>query len=281
MHPECRRPDYLPMLTDQELISFTEAVFNRHAIDFTCYEPKSLKRRVTRAMNIFECDSIHALWMRLLKEQGLINQFVNELTINLTSLFRDPRVWKRLSSIVTELAEKNDRVNVWHAGCSTGEEIISFQILLKELGLTDKFRVVASDINSSSIRQARSGNYHSMKEEEFRKNYRLFNSSGSLDKYMTVGEESLQFNTDLLKKVSFVENNLIMNSAPGQFHLIFCRNVMIYFDYQAKKKVLDKFYDHLFPEGFLVIGFFDALVPHIDKERFDFYDLSNKIFRKN
>ncbi len=267
-------------ITEEEINSLTAAIMQRHGIDFTCYEPKSLKRRVLRSLSVFKLNSVHELWVKVLKEAGFVHLFVNELSVGLTSMFRDPPFWVSLKTILPAILEEKRRIKVWHAGCSTGEEVYTFNILLKELGLDNRVTSFASDMNSDALEQAQKGAYHVLKLADYEHNYKKYNDSGSLSDYYSKEEKLGLMDKSLVRNVKFDLNNLITDKNNNKYDIIFCRNVMIYFDGEAKKLVLDKFYECLNPGGLLIIGFFDALVPIIDKTRFDFFDLKQKIFRR-
>ncbi|MDN5212714.1 CheR family methyltransferase [Fulvivirgaceae bacterium BMA12] len=267
-------------ISNEELNSLTAAIRKRHGIDFTCYEPKSLTRRVVRALSVFNLNSVHELWIKILRDRDFISLFINELSVGLTAMFRDPRFWIKLREILPEMISENGRLNVWHAGCSSGEEVYTFNIILRELALQEKVRSYATDMNTAAVEQAEKGIYHILKLDEYEHNYGNFRNNGSLSQYYERKGKYGHMDTKLIENVIFEISNLITNTNDGKYDIIFCRNVMIYFDAGAKQLVLDKFYNNLRPGGLLVIGFFDSLVPVINKSKFEFYDLNNKIFRK-
>ena len=267
-------------ITNEELSSLTAAIMTRHGIDFTCYEPKSLKRRVARSLSVFKLNSIHELWTKILRDTDFVHPFVNELSVGLTSMFRDPTFWSRLTEFLPGFIKERGKMDVWHAGCSTGEEVYSFNILLRELGLQGRVKSFASDMNTDALEQAKTGSYHILKLAEYGHNYKKCRPQGSLDQYYRKEGKHGIMDLTLTRHVDFKQNNLITDINRNKYDIIFCRNVMIYFDAGAKKLVLDKFYNALKPGGLLIIGFFDALVPVIDKDRFAFFDLNNKIFMR-
>lgn len=267
-------------ISNEELSSLTGAIMTRHGIDFTCYEPKSLKRRMVRALSVFKLNSVHELWVKILKDVDFVHPFINELSVGLTSMFRDPTFWQRMSGIVPTLVKERGNLDVWHAGCSSGEEVYSFNILLRELDLEGRVRSFASDMNTDALEQAKRGTYHLMKLTEYDHKYKDYSGSAGLDRYYRTDDKNGVMDPTLIREVKFGQNNLITDTNRNKYDIIFCRNVMIYFDAGAKKLVLDKFYHNLKPGGLLIIGFFDALVPVIDKDRFSFFDLNNKIFMR-
>jgi chemotaxis protein methyltransferase CheR len=267
-------------ITDEEMNSLTQSILKRYGIDFTCYEPKSLRRRIIRVLNLFELPCIHDLWVAFLRDQNFIHLFMNEISVGMTSMFRDPVLWKNLRSrLGNEFAHRSD-VSVWHAGCSTGEEVFSFGILSSEAQLHNATRVLATDFNVKALEEARGGSYHRIKMIENESNYRDFNPFKPFSSYYNTEGTYSKMDGNLIKSVDFKYHNLITDVFPTAFDLIFCRNVMIYFDNDAKNKLLDKFHKALNPGGYLVIGFFDTMVQVIDKDRFHMADEDAKIFQK-
>jgi chemotaxis protein methyltransferase CheR len=119
-------------ITEEELKALTDAIHQRHGIDFGCYEPKSLTRRVIRALHIFNMSSAHDLWVRILKDRAFIYPFMDEISVGLTSMFRDPVLWRKLRNMLSHEYKSKSSLSLWHAGCSTGEEVYTMGIVLKE-----------------------------------------------------------------------------------------------------------------------------------------------------
>lgn len=267
-------------ISDEELNSLTAAIMKRHGIDFACYEPKSLKRRIVRALSVFDLASIHELWVKILRDEDFLHPFVNEMSVGLTSLFRDPRFWVKLKGMLPEMISDKSQLDVWHAGCSSGEEVYTFNIIIRQLGLEGQVISYATDMNTAALEQAKNGAYLLLKIEEYENNYSNFKKFSLLSQYYKIKGKHGYMDLGLISHVKFEMSNLITDTNENKYDIIFCRNVMIYFDGGAKKLVLDKIYNNLKPGGLLIIGFFDALAPIIDKSKFEFYDLDNKIFRK-
>jgi chemotaxis protein methyltransferase CheR len=265
-------------VSDEELQSLTHAIFQRHGIDFTCYERLSLKRRVIRALGVFNVDSIHALWRLILRDRTFIYRFMDEISVGLTAMFRDPVLWRKMQYLLNNDLAKKMQLAIWHAGCSSGEEIYTFGIVLQESKFSNPITAWATDISKQAIDQAQRGGYHTLKFSEYEQNYKEFNPFSSLKRYSSTGDGLFQMNSNLTRHVSFDYHNLITDPFPVNQDIIFCRNVMIYFDNGAKLKLLKRFYDSLKPGGMLVIGFYDAVMPLIDPRQFDILDIEAKIF---
>jgi chemotaxis protein methyltransferase CheR len=267
-------------ITDEEMNSLTSSILIRYGIDFTCYEPKSLRRRIIRLINNLDIASVHELWVKFLHDRNFVNVFMNEVSVGMTSMFRDPVLWRNLKKHLEADFLIKRKVHTWHAGCSTGEEVYSLGILLKESRMLHKASAVATDFNQNSIEEARSGVYHKMKMIENESNYREFNPVDNFANYYTTDGKHATMDPQLIRHTEFKYHNLITDSFPTGFDLIFCRNVMIYFDAIAKVKLLDKFYDALNPGGYFVIGFFDTINYLMDSKKFKLADEEAKIFQK-
>jgi len=267
-------------VTDEEVRSLTQSILTRYGIDFTCYEPKSLRRRIMSVLHTQNFQSIHEMWVRFLRDSTFVYTFMNGISVGMTSMFRDPVLWKTLKHKLRVDFRDRDSLTIWHAGCSTGEEVYTMGILLKETAFTSKVRATATDINQEAIQVAQQGVYHKLKMIENETNYREYNALGDFSRYYKSGDKEATMNPELISHVSFRYHNLITDSVPEKYDIIFCRNVMIYFDNAAKTKLLAKFYDALRPGGLFIVGFYDAPVHLVDENRFDLIDADARIFKK-
>ena len=267
-------------LTDEELNSLTSAILRRYGIDFTCYEPTSLKRRVLRSISVLKLESVHNLWIKLLRDRDFIVSFIDELSVGLTAMFRDPILWRALKEQGLYAIPQRETLNVWHSGCSTGEEVYSMNIVLAEMNWQQRVKSLATDMSEAALKTAKTGEYHALKIAEYEKNYLVYNPIGKFNRYCQITEQAGTMQPELIRQTTFRCHNLITDTIEDQYDIIFCRNVMIYFDQASKVKLLDQFYRHLNPGGLLIIGFYDTLVPLIDKHKFHYLNLDAKIFQK-
>lgn len=270
----------LAEISEEEVKSLTQVLLSKYGIDFTCYEPKSLRRRINRIMGVFQCNTVFELWSKLLKDESMVFTFMNEISVGMTSMFRDPILWKALRQRIVEDYVEKDSINLWHAGCSTGEEVYSMGIVLKETHLLQKAKGLATDMNKDAIAEAMRGTYHKIKMIANENNYREYIIGGDFTKYYTREDQHAKMDPKLIAHVNFNYHNLITDPIFGQFDIIFCRNVMIYFDNRAKSKLLDKFHAALKPGGYFIIGFYDTLLSLVDEKRFNLVDPNAKIFQK-
>ncbi|MGC4021112.1 MAG: protein-glutamate O-methyltransferase CheR [Cyclobacteriaceae bacterium] len=267
-------------VTDEEIAALTQSILTRYGIDFTCYEPKSLRRRINRILSLFDLKSIHELWKKFLFDGDFIKVFMNEISVGMTSMFRDPVLWKALKRKLNTEFHSRDSLSIWHSGCSTGEEVFSMGILLRETNLAHKATAYCTDINEAALQEARNGMYHKIKMIENEASYVEYNSKSDFQKYYTPDNKHAQMDLSLIKHANFQYQNLITDTYPKGFDIIFCRNVMIYFDTPAKLKLLDKFYQSLRPGGYFIIGFFDTMGHLMDDSKFKLVDETAKIFQK-
>ncbi len=267
-------------ITEEEMSSLTQSILTRYGIDFTCYEPKSLRRRIIRILNLFDLSSVHELWTRFLSDSKFIHVFMNEISVGMTSMFRDPILWSKLRERISKDYRHCESVSIWHAGCSTGEEVYSLGILLQQTHLQGRAKALATDINLNAIEEAKRGVYHKIKMIENENNYRKVDQNKPFSSYFTSDSKYATMNPQLIMHATFAYQNLITDSFTSGFDIILCRNVMIYFDAAAKSKILENFYKALNPGGYLIIGFFDTMSYLIDNNKFKLVDDEAKIFQK-
>lgn len=268
-------------ITDEEMRSIQDAIMKRYGIDFFNYEPKSFKRRLQRIYRKFNFKSSFDLWTRTLKDKEFVHEFINEVSVGLTSLFRDPEFWQYLKGVCKTHYSDQYRVKVWHAGCSSGEEIYTSAIMWDELGFTGKVKSMATDISSNALSQAESGKIIQAKLQEYKRNLKLYNPNTNLDTYFEREPDGVILKSNYLEKVTFKNSNLIMDDyGEHQYDIIFCRNVLIYFDGPAKEKIIAKIYRALKPGGFLILGFLDNMLSYLDDDKFEYFDLRQRVFRK-
>lgn len=267
-------------ISDEEINALTQGLQVRYGVDFTCYESKSLKRRFVRLINKFELDSTHALWVKVLKDPAFVQVIMNEISVGMTSMFRDAVMWKKLAQVCKTKFAGQSTIHIWHAGCSTGEEVFSMAILLKQLRLLASAQTLATDFNLNALEEAKAGKYHKIKMIENEVNFKSFAGQGSLSDYYKEEGVNVQMDKSLNSHVRYQFLNLVTDVYPSGFDIVFCRNVMIYFDNATKKAMLQKFHKILKPNGLFIIGFFDTMMHMIDNELYGTLDEEAKILIK-
>lgn len=267
-------------ITDEELKSFTIAVKTRFGLDFTSYEQKSLKRGLVRLISKKGLESMLGLWGQMLRDKTLIISYIDELLVNLTEFFRNYDLWQKVKEEVLQKVGYQNQLTIWHAGCSTGEEVYTMSMVLKERFLLHKSKVLATDLSAKALAQAIEGRYNNLMWDKCAKSYALYNPKGDIGRYFSKGEQCFEVVKQLKKYIRFQRHNLVQDKIEEKFKIIFCRNVMLYFDSVLKMRVLKLFYDALTEDGFLIIGYYDML-PYESKEMFTLYCAKTRIYKKN
>jgi chemotaxis protein methyltransferase CheR len=203
-----------------------------------------------------------------------------DLSINVTSMFRDPGFFLAFRQHVVPALRTYPFLRIWNAGCSTGEETYSLAILLREVGLYDRTRIYATDINESVLASAAEGIFPLSKMQEYTENYLAAGGSRSFSDYYLAAYDRAQIDRTLRENVVFAAHNLVSDRSFNEFHVIVCRNVMIYFDRTLQQHVHQLFLDSLVPFGVLALGRKETLVHSAHGERFDVVDELERIYRK-
>ena len=259
---------------------FLEAVFRCYGFDFRQYAPGSLKRRIRGYMRTLEVTSVSAFQDQVLHDPAVMEQFVQALSINVTDLFRDPHFFLRFRREVAPLLREYPAVRIWHAGCSTGEEVYSMAILLKEERLYDKCILYATDLNESVLSRAREGVFPIASMREYSQNYSEAGGTGSLSEYYSCAYDRAILASSLRERIVFAQHNLVTDSSFNDFHVILCRNVMIYFNRALQAHVHELFYDSLQPRGILGLGLKEAVRFSPHEADYEELDVEAKLYRK-
>lgn len=196
-----QKPERL-YITDEELNAFTIAVKTRFGLDFTSYEQKSLKRGLVRLISKKELESMLGLWGKMLRDKTLIVSYIDELLVNLTEFFRNYDLWQKVKDEVLKKVGYQKELSIWHAGCSTGEEVYTMGMVLKERFLLHKSRVLATDLSAKALAQAISGGYNNLIWNKCAKSYALYNPKGNVERYFSKGEQRFEVIQQLKKKHS-------------------------------------------------------------------------------
>lgn len=249
--------------------------------DFSDYTMSSFKRRVMRILELHGFDTVEALIKRLDSDKFFIDTIVKAITVNTTEMFRDPSFWRKLrDEIIPDLNTVN-KIRIWHAACSSGEEVYSMCILLKELELLDKAEIVAIDLNEDVLSIAKKGVYFYRNMELNESNYQKFEGKKKLSEYYTqINPELVQFDPRLIENVNFHKYDLVRSLPISKFDLIICRNVMIYFNIDLQSRVVDLFDISLFKGGYLAVGSKETIAWCKAAKHFSTICAEEKIFKK-
>lgn len=244
-----------PSSTEQlELKLLLQAILEKHGYDFHDYARPSLMRRVRHAAREEGVNTITGLQEVLLHDTGAIDRFVTTLSVNVTAMFRDPDFYLALRAHVLPLLRTYPYVRIWHAGCATGEEVLSMAILLKEAGLYDRCTLYGTDISDTLMDNARHGRFPIRQMKDNTLNYLAAGGKADFSAYYTTDAHHAIFKPELLKNLCFSVHNLVSDAPFNEFHLILCRNVMIYFNQELRRRVLELMHRSLSRFGILGLG---------------------------
>lgn len=229
-------------------------IYDAYGYDFSGYSRASLKRRVDRLYQLDGFTHFTEFRMQILADADYFKRMVEEITVNVTEMFRDPQFYSVLrNEILPQLATK-PFIRFWHAGCSTGEEVFSMAILLKEANLLHKSLLYATDLNPIVLETAKKGVFPLRVMKQYAENYRDSGGDKDFSHYYTANYGFAKFGDDLLNKMVFSQHNLVSDRSFNEFDLILCRNVLIYFDKDLQEHALELFDDSLAKLGYLALG---------------------------
>lgn len=264
----------------EELKELLESIRCNYGYDFTEYAEASVKRRVHHFMINNRIGSIRDLGEILLKEDIVFERFIQEVTVNVTEMFRDPLFYKSLREKVIKRLATYPFIKIWVAGASTGEEVYSVAIFLKENGLLERSVIYATDINQKALQRAKEGIYHLKNMQTYTSNYIKAGGQHSFSDYYVAQYGSALLDRSLKQNIVFSAHNLAADRSFNEFQLILCRNVLIYFNQQLQDKVIALFYESLCPLGFLALGNKESLLFAGNRNKFEEIDRKEKIFIK-
>lgn len=244
----------IAIIRDEEVETLLQALFELYGYDFTNYAKSSLKRRINRLLVIDRLPSFAELLYKVKNEPDYLPHLVEELTVNITEMFRDPLTFKTIREKVLPVLATHPFIRIWHAGCASGEEVYSMAILLEEAKLLHKSLLYATDLNASVIENVRKGIFPLSQMKQYSENYVLSGGKKDFSDYYTAKYDWAKFDEKLRAKMIVATHNLVSDRSFNEFSLIVCRNVLIYFDKDLQDKVLTLFDDSLERLGFLVLG---------------------------
>lgn len=251
-----------------------------YGYDFTEYSEASVRRRIDNFMNNRKIREMETLKNLILGDERLFEEFIQEISVTVTEMFRDPVFYKSLREQVMKRLATYPFIKVWIAGCATGEEVYSMAIVLKEAGLLQRSIIYATDINQRSLVIAKDGVYSAQHMKLYTGNYQQSGATGSFSEYYTAKYNAVMFDKSLKQNIVFASHNLVTDKAFNEFQLIMCRNVMIYFNQALQNKVINLFYESLCVFGYLCLGNKESLLFSDKQKKFEDIDRREKIFMK-
>jgi chemotaxis protein methyltransferase CheR len=267
-------------ITDEELLEIQQLLLHQYGYDFLNYTPASLKRRILHFMDAMRIYNIYDLKYNLTNQKDFFTQFLQTVTVNITSMFRDPAFYKTLGEkIIPELATY-PIIKIWHAGCATGEEVFSLSILLYEAQLLNRCLIYATDLNAVNLKRASKGILPLHNLKEYISNYQEADGKNDFCSYFNTSYDQLTLNEELRTNIVFSPHNLVSDSVFNEFQLILCRNVLIYFNSHLQNKVVNLLYNSLSPFGYLALGTKESLLFTDLRSKFDCIYPAQKIFKR-
>lgn len=271
---------YDPALERVEIELLLEGVFRHYGFDFRSYAYASIRRRLWKRVDSEGLTSISELQALVLHDPSAMERLLLDLSISVTAMFRDPGFYQTFRSVVVPLLRTYPFIRIWHAGCSTGEEVYSTAILLEEEGLLERSRIYATDINDAVLKQARDGIFPLNRMQEYTENYIRAGGTRSFSEYYTAKYDGALFSPALTRNVVFSQHNLVTDRSFSEFNVIFCRNVLIYFDRDLQNRVHALFYESLVNFGVLALGSKESLRFSQYEPCYEKLDSRERLYRK-
>lgn len=267
-------------ISDEEIQNLNKMIYIQYGYDFSDYSLASYKRRLSRIMINFKILNLTDLEYKLVEDELFFNVFLEEVTVNVTEMFRDPDFYKCLRRDIIPQLSTYPMIRIWHAGCSTGEEVYSLAILLKEADLLKRSLLYATDINEDVLIKAKSGSFSLELMKEYNENYKNTGGLFDLSDYYTVKDDRAIFNEEFRNRMVFSPHNLIQDKSFNEFNLILCRNVLIYFNRDLQNRVIKLFSMSLSSFGYLALGSKETLELNGMNEEFELVNKQQKIWKR-
>lgn len=269
-----------PTLEDIEVQLLFDGIYRYYGYDFRNYAASSRRRRVQNFMQAESIETISALQAQVLHDRTVLDRLLLSLTVNVTSMFRDPSFFLTFRNTVLPALRTYPFIRIWHAGCSTGEEVYSMAILLQEEGIYHRCRIYATDTNERALQAARTGIFPIAAMQEYTQQYLKAGGKKSFSEYYTAAYENAIFRSNLRENIVFSQHNLVTDGSFNEFNVIFCRNVLIYFDRELQNRVHNLFYQSLCPFGILGLGRQETLRFTEFNHRYEALSNSEKLYRR-
>lgn len=257
-----------------------EGIKRRWGYDFTHYSYASVKRRVDHARREAGCERFTELLDLLLHDADTFDRFLKHMSITVTEMFRDPPFYKAVREKLIPVLKTFPFVKIWHAGCATGEEVYSLAIMLHEEDFLSRARIYATDFNKHSLSAAEKAVYPIHQLEGHCANYRASGGTRDFTDYYSTAYGLAKMKDFLKERVTFSYHNLVTDGVFGEMNVVFCRNVLIYFDKTLQERVFELFTDSLRHGGYLCLGSKETLNFSGVKRCYDAVDGRQKIYRK-
>jgi len=265
---------------DTEIDALLIAIEQAYGYDFSNYSRAHIRRRVQNRLKLSGIDSVSQLQHMVLYDNEFAIIFLHDLSIRVTEMFRDPEFYLAVRELVIPLLKTWSHLRIWHAGCSTGEEVYSMAILLKEEGLYDRVQIYATDFNHKALEQAKAGIYRRDQIKLYARNYQNSGAKGSFSDYYYADHDAAIMDRDLKKNIIWANHNLVTDSDFAEMHMILCRNVMIYFNRDLQRRVHGLFHKSLVNGGVLGLGSRETIQFSSHEKAYEPIDKKLRIYKK-
>lgn len=269
-----------PALEDLEIQLLLEGIYRRYGYDFRNYSPASLRRRVRERVRAEQAGTVSGLHARVLHDAAAMERLLVGLCVNVSAMFRSPSFFRVFRERCVPLLRTYPFIRIWHAGCSGGEEVYSMAILLHEEGLYERCRLYATDLNDAVLRPAREGVFPLAAMHSYAANYQQAGGTASLSHYYTAHGDRAVVRPFLQRNLIFAQHNLATDGPFNEFHVIMCRNVLIYFNHTLQGRVHDLFLHSLMRFGFLGLGSKETLATMEHAPWYTQVDPAEKLYRR-
>jgi chemotaxis protein methyltransferase CheR len=258
---------------------FLEAIYVRYDYDLRGYAAAPMRRRLAAALARSGLPHLGELQHRVLHDQRFFADVLHDLTVPVSELFRDPGFYRCFRARVVPVLRTYPLLRIWHAGCASGEEAYTSAIVFKEEGLYERSQIYATDLSPQSVESAKTGVYSADRLGAFQENYEQAAGQASLSNYYTTAYDRIAMNEHLRRSMLFFQHNLVSDHVFGEMHVIFCRNVLMYFGHDLRQQVLAKFRQSLCVGGFLCLGDSEQLSPADLQNEFSEFSACDRIYR--
>lgn len=264
-----------------EIKLFLEAIFQKYGYDFRNYSLAHIKRRILHRLSITKLESISLMQHRVLTDPDFLQQILLDFSINVTEMFRDPDFYLALRKEVIPILKTYPFIKIWHAGCSTGEEVYSMAIVLKEEGLLERSQLYATDFNQRVLKHAKEGIFSVESVKDFTQNYIRAGGTEHFSDYYMADYDRVIMDKSLSQNVLFAHHNLVTDNVFSEVNMVICRNVLIYFDRELQNRAIGLFNESLLAGGILCLGSKESLQFNEHCSAFASLVSKEKIYRKN
>lgn len=263
-----------------EIKLLLEGIYRQYGYDFRNYTYSSIRRRIWHRIRIEKLNTISGLQEKVLHDPKMMEKLFADFSINVTEMFRDPKFFLTFRKKIIPFLRDEPIIRIWHAGCSTGQEVFSMAILLHEEGLLHKSRLYGTDMNESVLKKAKRGSFPIEKMQLYTKNYMQAGGTTAFSEYYTVKNGMVQFEPFLMDNMVFAQHNLVTDGSFNEFQIIICRNVMIYFNEPLQNHVHGLIYESLCTNGFLGLGNKEGVVFTTHASCYKEMDGTEKFYKK-